>query len=156
MNVGRRRRRGAARLRAVIGAGLFTAAAAVSMTACAATRNELGLNDGLCYVALPAANAAVHGRGSLIGLRLRKVSDLRVVHQLMPLPTPRGHRLNSGTRLCLVAFRGAFAAREVHRARGREAGRVAVVVLTYPGNRVLGTVILDRPPLPFGHPHLEV
>jgi hypothetical protein len=140
----------------VIGAALFTVAAAMSMTACAATRNELGLNDGLCYVALPAANAAVHGRGSLIGLRLRRVSDLRAVHQLVPVPRSRGRRLNSGARLCLVAFRGAFSARNVRRPRGQPAGRVAVVVLTYPGNRVLGTVILDRPPLPFGHPHLEV
>jgi hypothetical protein len=144
------------RIRRVLGAGLCAVAAAVSVGGCAATRTELGLSDGLCYVALPPAKAAVHGKGSLIGFRLRKVSDLRAVHPLSPLPRAGGIRVNGGTRLCLVGFHGAFTASDVRRPRGRPNGPVAVVVLTYPSNRLLGTVILDRPPLPFGHTHLEV
>jgi hypothetical protein len=131
-------------------------AAAASLSGCAATRAELGLSDGLCYVALPPAKAAVHGEGSVIGFRLRRVSDLRAVHPLSPVPTADGVRVNGGTRLCLVAFEGRFTASAVRRPRGRTSGPVAVVVLTYPGNRLLGTLILDRPPLPFGHSHPEV
>ena len=144
-------------LRRACCAGLFAVASTVSLAGCAATRNELGLSDGLCYVALPAANAAVHGQGSLLGLRLRRVSDLLPVRQLPRMSRiGRGMDISTGTRLCLVAFRGDFSSSDVTKPRGLPSGRVAVVVLTYPNNRLLATVILRHPPLPFGHSHFQV
>lgn len=146
-----RRSRATRRVRNLSCAGLL-ALAALGISGCAATRNELGLSDGLCYVSLPSANAAVHGKGSLLGMRLRRVSDIRAVHPLSPIPEMR-MGVNAGTRLCLVAFRGQFMSSDVQQPHGRPSGRVAVVVLTYPGNRLLGTVILRRPPIQFGHSH---
>ena len=57
-------------------------------------------------------------------------------------------------KVCLVAFVGRYTADTVERPRGRSAGRLAVVVLEYQGNEVLGTVVLDRPPQAFGHFHI--
>jgi hypothetical protein len=126
------------------------AAATMGAGGCAVTRNELGLNDGACYVALPAAKAAVHGQGSLLGVRLRRVSDLRARR----MDVDSG--LVGGQRLCLVAFKGSFRAEQVRRPRVRPSGTVAVVVLTYPDSRLIGTFILHRLPVPFGHSHLGV
>jgi hypothetical protein len=90
----------------------------------------------------------VNGKGSLLGVRLRRVSQLTGRASKEAAAMPRGQRL------CLVAFNGSFRASDVRRPRGRPAGTLAVVVLTYPDNRLMGTFILRRLPLAFGHSHL--
>jgi hypothetical protein len=55
--------------------------------------------------------------------------------------------------ICVVAFQGRFTAAAVSEPHGQASGRLAVVVTTTPGNRLLGTVIFTRAPLSFGHFH---
>jgi len=103
-------------------------------------------------VALPAASEAVNGAGHLEGVRLVSVASLRRTGHLYALATsePRLHV----SHVCLVAFTGRFSASAVHKPHGRSRGRLAVVVLEYPDNALLGTVILRTVPLHFGHSHL--
>jgi hypothetical protein len=56
-------------------------------------------------------------------------------------------------RVCVVAFAGRFEKGSVSDPSGRSTGRVAVVVSTTPSDQLLGTVILNRAPLRFGHSH---
>jgi len=124
---------------------------AALLAGCSSARNALGTINSPCYVALPAAEAAVHGRGHLAGVRLVRVSALPtfgLLHRAATRPKARARRV------CLVAFNGRFSATGVQRPMGRLRGTVAVVVLRYPDNRVLATVILRRPEIHFGHPHL--
>lgn len=122
------------------------------LAGCSIARNNLGTTNSGCYISLPAAVRAVHGSGHLAGVRLVSVRSLRRsapdIYRLATQPRP------AVQRVCLVAFHGHFRASDVTRPRGVPAGRVAVAVLEYPDNRLLGTVILVRPPVHFGHTHL--
>jgi len=103
-------------------------------------------------VALPAADGAVHGTGRLVGVRLVTVDALRTdAPHAFATATSAGARPSD--RVCLVAYEGRFAASGVQRPTGRSSGRFAVVVVAYPGARLLGTVIFRRVPLHFGHSH---
>ncbi|MHB1712833.1 MAG: hypothetical protein ACYCV7_15780 [Acidimicrobiales bacterium] len=53
--------------------------------------------------------------------------------------------------VCMVAYRGNFAASSVARPAATLKGRYAVVVLTTPGRRLLATFVLARLPLRFSH-----
>jgi hypothetical protein len=57
-------------------------------------------------------------------------------------------------RVCVVAFSGEFQGTSVTAAKGRAAGKLAVVVATTPSNDVLGTVIFRHIPLRFSHSHV--
>jgi len=118
---------------------------------CTSARNSLGTSDSSCYLALPAAERAVHGHGHLEGVHLFSLAALR---QKAPhlYRTIAPERVTS--RVCVVAFDGFFTTSSVSDPRGRSAGRLAVVVATTPANRLLGTVIFVRPPLHFGHSHV--
>ncbi|HLN15114.1 MAG TPA: hypothetical protein VK277_00055 [Acidimicrobiales bacterium] len=132
---------------------LGLAAGAALLAGCTAVRNDLGTSNGPCYVALPAATAAVHGQGSLVGVRLENVSALTHLHAIYRT----AHVEENGKpvqRVCLVAFSGHFRSSSVHLPKGRKRGKLAVVVVEYPDNRVLGTVIIRRFPVHFGHSHL--
>jgi hypothetical protein len=63
----------------------------------------------------------------------------------------RGPRL---TRVCLVAFSGRFRATRVEKPVGRSLGSLAIVELGYPDNRLVATLIVHHPPLPFTHSHI--
>jgi hypothetical protein len=145
----------ASSIRSVRRAAVWLAAAAALcalVSGCASARNALGTANSGCYVALPEASAAVNGAGHLQGVRLVSVASLRHTGRLYALATsePRRHV----SQVCLVAFTGPFRASEVHQPHGRSAGRLAIVVLEYPDNTLLGTIILRRVPLHFGHSHL--
>jgi hypothetical protein len=120
---------------------------------CTAGRSELGTGSSPCYEALPEAVAAVHGAGSLKGVRLVSVSSLhRFQTRLYDVA-----RAASGPRVshvCLVAFSGHFSAPRVEKPVGRYRGTLAVVELAYPSHRLLATLLVARPPLPFGHTHI--
>lgn len=134
-------------------AALSAALAAVALAGCTSVRNDLGTSNSGCFVALPAAADAVNHQGHLHGVRLVNVSSLR---------TSEGRLYRAATstpgspieRVCLVAFTGHFEASQVSKPIGRTAGRLAVVELEYPDNRLVATLLIARPPLPFGHPHL--
>jgi hypothetical protein len=125
---------------------------AVVLTGCTAARSNLGTSDSSCYLALPTATKAVEGHGRLLGVHLLDLKTLR--HR-----TPRFFETlatgNDGSqKVCVVEFEGHFDQSTVSKPLGRSSGRLAVVVSTSPANRLLGTVILARPPLHFGHPHI--
>jgi hypothetical protein len=126
--------------------------AAGVLAGCSTVRSDLGTSDSPCYLALPAASQAVHGSGKLAGVDLLTLTGLRrqAPHLFAPLAIPHP----GPDRICVIEFTGSFAASSVARPLGSPSGRLAVVVLRTPSNRLLGTVILDHPPLHFGHAHI--
>ncbi len=127
-------------------------AAGVALSACAVPRQALGPGEAPCFTALPAAAGAVHHQGHLAGVRLVNVSAVG----REPAPVAAAARADRarGARVCLIAFTGHFEASAVTSPRGAARGRTAVVVVTFPGLDVLGTVLLGGRPAGFGHPHI--
>jgi hypothetical protein len=103
-------------------------------------------------VALPAAVEAVHAKGRLIGVHLAAVTSLVRFRALYSVAHV-AHGDHPVVKVCLVAFAGHYTSATVEQPRGRPAGNVAVVVLEYQGNELLGTVIAARSPQAFGHSH---
>ncbi len=124
---------------------------AATVADCTTARSDLGTSVSSCYHALPTATKAVHMRGHLLGVQEFTVGALQ--RQAPSLYRELAAHAAPGKRLCVVAFSGAFDSSSVSDARGRPSGKLAVVVSTTPGNQLLGTIILPRPPLRFGHPH---
>jgi hypothetical protein len=132
---------------------IVVGAAIVAGTAgCSAVRESLGTSDSPCYVALPKATSAVPPNARFYGVRLLKVPAVAVVDIHRALDTAD---VKSG-RVCLVGFTGHFTATNVTRPSGRGAGPFAVVVLTYPGQRLISTVVFGGAPVRFSHTHLGV
>ena len=137
-------------LKASIVAGCLVVGGLVS--GCTAARTSLGTSDDSCYLALPAASAAVHNHGHLIGVHLFVGSKLRQT-------APAVYRnleseLKPSDKVCVTAFTGTFSRATVDDAHGRTSGVLLVVVTTTPSNHLLGTVIFKHAPLHFGHTHL--
>ena len=100
---------------------------------------------------LPAATRAIGGHGHLEGIRRFTPNDFR---QIAPrLYQGMARQVPSRQDLCVAAFTGHFTAGDVSKPLGRDEGVVAVVVLTSPDNRLLGTLILRRVPVRFSHTH---
>lgn len=138
------------------GVAVALAVGAAALGGCASARNELGTAESPCYIELPAAVHAVHHRGALRGVRLVTVASLA---SLKPRATLlyRAAKEAPGpkvTQVCLFAFGGRFKATDVQRPIGRKAGYLAVAELSYPGKRLLATLVARRAPLAFGHPHI--
>ncbi len=125
---------------------------AATVADCTTARSDLGTSVSSCYHALPAATKAVRMHGHLLGVQELTVGTLR--RQAPGLYGDLAEHPSSGVRICVVAFSGTFDASSVSAASGLPSGHLAVVVSTTPGNHLLGTVILLRPPLRFGHPHV--
>lgn len=125
--------------------------AAAFLADCTTARSDLGTSVSSCYHALPTATEAVHRRGHLLGVQEFTVGSLR--RQAPSLSRELAASAASGRRMCVVAFSGTFDASSVSAPRGHQSGHLAVVVTTTPGNHLLGTIILPRAPLRFGHPH---
>ena len=69
-------------------------------------------------------------------------------------PRLYGHLANDvpkGQAVCVVAYTGHFSAAMVSKALGRPAGTLAVVVVTTPANKLLGTLVLIKLPVRFQH-----
>ncbi len=119
---------------------------------CTAARSNLGTSVSACYLALPSATKAVHSAGKLIGVQRSTLTKLK---ESYPVFVNNLHVDGAmPEQVCLFAFSGRFTAQSVSKPRGRPAGRLAVVVLSTPANALLGTAILRRAPLRFGHPHI--
>lgn len=140
-----------ARWCAVVAAAV--AAGSLTLAGCASVRNDLGTTNSDCYIAIPAADGAVHHHGHLRGVLLVTVASLRhrapnLYRAATSAPPPRV------TRVCLVAFGGTFTDSTVTRPIGQEAGHLAVVELDYPSKRLLATLLIRHVPFGFGHTHI--
>ena len=123
------------------------------LSACTAARNDLGTADSPCYVAIPAATAAIHTPKHLKGVALVDLAELRADdRQLYRAAAHTSGR--PAQSVCLVAFTGHFQADQVTAPVGEPTGRLAVVALRYPDNRVLATLLVPHPPFAFGHSHI--
>ncbi len=122
------------------------------LVGCSSVRSSLGTSDSACYLALPAASQAVHGSGKLAGVHLFTLSRLRQKAPHLYAHLSIAHP--SQAQVCVFAFTGSFTNSSVAMPLGSPAGLEAIVVLRTPSNRLLGTVLLDHPPLRFGHGHI--
>ena len=136
--------------------GLLSCVVAAGLVAgCTSVRSDLGTSDSSCYIALPAATRAVGSHGHLIGVHLYTVATLRRrVPMLFDALAKEPNRPNPSQRICVVAFEGSFTRSTVSKPVGLPSGTVAVVVSKFPSNQLLGTAVVDRPPVHFGHTHI--
>ncbi len=137
-------------------AGLLSCAVAAGvMAGCSSVRTDLGTSDSSCYIALPTATRAVGSHGHLIGVQLYTVDTLRrKLPLLSEALSKEADRPKPSQRICAVAFTGAFTRSTVSKALGRSSGSVAIVVSKFPSNQLLGTALVNRTPIHFGHTHI--
>jgi hypothetical protein len=130
---------------------LMLALAGSVFAGCSAARTDVGTTDETCYLALPAAAHAVGHGAHFIGVRKYTMSSLKSF-----APRLYNHTANSVSpkqAVCLAAYTGHFTSGTVDKPLGRPAGKLAVAVLTTPGNELLGTLILSKIPVRFQHTH---
>jgi hypothetical protein len=128
---------------ALLGASVFAG--------CTSARSGLGTTDESCYLALPTASKAVGGHGHLTGIRKYRVADMKTLaprlYNYLADQAPRSQVI------CLAGYTGNFSKTMVEKPIGRATGKLAVVVVTSPQNKVLGTLILKKLPVRFQHTH---
>lgn len=115
----------------------------VTAAACATPRNGLNTSSSACFRALPAAEAAVRRKGSLVGVRRVSRSDLAA-------KLAAASAIDQG-RLCAIAFRASYQPGDVVEADPPGPGAFALVVLDGEGSRVLRSFVLDSLPIRFSH-----
>lgn len=137
---------------------LATVALALLASSCTSVRNGLGTSDGVCFSALPVARKLVGATPSFAGVRYLSAATLEVdiekirrKHQhvtLPPLLRAAGHK---GT--CLVGYRGKLPSGVTADAWRPLKGpyHFAIVVIRLSTHRVLGVLLLGRPPVRFAH-----
>lgn len=124
-----------------------------ALSGCTAARNSLGTSSSPCFRAVPVASEAVKDQGRLAGVRLLSSRDLDKRPRLRDvLSTRAGRQVRT---VCAVAFTGSFRIGDVHDPIGHGPvggeGTFAVVCVSTPQNKLLGTIVLSRSPLPFRH-----
>jgi hypothetical protein len=122
------------------------------LAGCDPLRAGLGTTNGSCYVAIPTAQDAVGNQGRLLGLRLEAVNSIGKADQRILAVAMMGPH-KKGQDVCLVAYTGKFSASSLKKAVGAPSGTLAVVVLDYPSNVLLGTILFRHLPIRFGHSH---
>jgi hypothetical protein len=123
--------------------------AASLLASCSSARTDSGTAADSCYLALPTAAKAVGGHGHLEGVRMYSLSDLRSI-----APRLYGRLADDVSKkqaICIAGYSGHFTASEVSKPLGHPSGKLAVAVVTTPGNHLLGTLILSRIPVRFQH-----
>lgn len=126
--------------------------AATLLASCSSARTDFGTSDASCYLELPTASQAVGGHGHLEGVRKYSLSGLRNVAPQLYDRLAKAVSKKQG--VCIAGYTGHFTAADVSRAMGKPSGTLAVVVVTTPGNKLLGTLILTKIPVRFQHTHL--
>ncbi len=119
---------------------------------CVTARNSLGTSNSPCFVALPRAAAAVRHQGRLGGVRLVTWGQLTRSSDVYQIDIKR--KLAPPQKLCLVAYLGRFRHSEVLRPAGAGRAHLAIVMVLWPKNTVLDTLLVHRPPTRFGHPRI--
>lgn len=117
-------------------------AVALSLASCAAPRNALNTTASPCFRALPEAAAAVHQKGSLVGVRHVETDQLA---RDIPAASTLGHR-----RVCGVAYRGNYAPGAVTGAEADHGGKYAVILVD-DHLHVLAAYVVDHLPVRFTH-----
>ncbi len=125
----------------------------LTLASCTSARNALGTNSSPCYLALPVAEDAVHGRGSFGGVRLVTAKQLAERTHLLDLLVARaGGKLHD---VCVVEYRGSYRLDEVERPLGQAppggVGRFAIVVVSRASNQLLATFVRVTLPVRFRH-----
>jgi len=143
---GRRRRpRGGVRRLAV--AGLMATLCATA-TGCTTARDTLGTHTSACFEALAIAKEAVHGRGSYSGVSLISITTLAHDAGLN-----RGTFGSSVHDVCVVSWKGTFRTSDVEHPLGAApkggVAHEALVIVSKPQNKLLGTVLRARKPVRF-------
>lgn len=122
----------------------------LAAAACTSPRDVLGPAASPCYRAVAVARLAVHRQGRFSGVQ--SVSGTTLTPVLRRVAGSRHAHFGYGpkTALCLVAYRGHFRANEVERGvqRGGGVGQFAVVVVRELDERVVTTIVLQKPPIP--------
>jgi hypothetical protein len=125
--------------------------AASVFAGCSSARVGLGTTDESCYLQLPTAAKAVGHHGHLEGIRKYTVSGLKGI-----APRLYGFLVTQAPRtqaVCLAGYTGTFTKGMVMKPQGHTVGKLAVVVVTSPGNKLLATVLLTKLPVRFAHTH---
>jgi hypothetical protein len=125
--------------------------AAMLFASCSTARSDFGTTDASCYLALPTAAKAVGDHGHLEGVRKYSLSSLRSVAP--KLYNRLSDDLSKKQSLCIAGYSGHFTSSEVSKPLGDPSGTLAVAVITAPGNKLLGTLILTKLPVRFEHSH---
>lgn len=141
------------RRRVTIGVGALALLGGLLGAGCTAARNTLGTNSSPCFRAVAVATDAVEDRGTLAGVRLLGTRDLDRRPRLRDeLSTRAGHAVKS---VCAVAFTGQYRTTDVRDPLGAApaggTGTIAVALVSYPQDHLLGTLVLSKVPLPFRH-----
>ena len=124
---------------------------ATLLAACSTARSDFGTTDASCYLALPTAAKAVGGHGHLEGVRKYTLSNLRNVAPR--LYSRLADDLPKKQAVCIAGYSGHFTSSDVSKAMGQPSGSLAVAVVTTPGNKLLGTLVLTKLPVRFQHTH---
>jgi len=133
-------------------AALMAGLSAAALSGCTSPRNTLGTNSSPCFKALAVASGAVEHRGKLLGIRLLRAGQLTKRRRLEALLAARAPHQK---RLCVAAYQDSYRVDKVQRFYGTAPasgiGKVAIAVVSFPQNRLIGTLLLQRVPLPFRH-----
>jgi hypothetical protein len=127
---------------------------AVALTGCTSARDTLGTNASPCFEALAVGEDAVHARGTFAGVHLISLTSFgKDAHMVSILSARAGSKVHD---VCVVSYRGTFRVDQVKSALGPPpaggVGHYAIVIVSKPQNRLLGTVVRLTQPLRFGHP----
>jgi hypothetical protein len=141
---------GRPRIRARAGALIAVLVLAAALLAsCSSARTDTGTTADSCYLALPTAAKAVGGHGHLEGVRKYTLTSL---HGIAPKLYGRlADDLPKKQSICIAGYSGHFTSAEVSKPLGHPSGTLAVAVVTTPGNRLLGTLVLSKIPVRFQH-----
>jgi len=123
---------------------------AVALSGCAAARDSLGTTASPCFDALAVAGNAVHHRGTFAGVVQVSLDKFKADTHLPPGFSSTGRGVRD---VCVVAYQGRFRSDQVERPIGPRpaggVGRYAIVVVSKPQNRLLGTIVRQTEPLRF-------
>lgn len=122
------------------------------LAGCTSARNTLGTSSSPCYKAIPVAADAVHDRGTLVGIRLFSARQVSGYHHLDALLDARAQGVKAA---CVAAYHGTYRHDQVKEPYGippaSGTGPIALVMVSYPQNKLIGTIVLSRVPLPLRH-----
>lgn len=129
------------------GARLALASAAVlALVSCGARGAALGTTSSPCFQAVPTAATSIGHRGKLVGVRL--VTPTGRMLQRVPQLSGLGPE-----KVCLVVFSGRFGPTNVAAPLDAHTGTYVIVVVPPNGLRVVTSIVVDKLPLAFSHPH---
>lgn len=120
----------------------------MATSGCAGARISLGTGESACFRALPPAEAAVHSKGKLVGVR--QVSAATLMARLAQLRTLTTLRTQT---LCVFAFSGTYPPGSVAGAHNTITRHYAVIAVGSKHTEVVAAFALDQLPTRFRHTH---